>query len=694
MSAAFFISSLCQIAQAQLSPSVMFNYAGNDVSIEEFERQFLKNAEVGKTSITASDIDDYLNRYINFKLKFQDARDAGMDTQQNYLLEMAGYREQLAKNYLYDREVTDKLIQEAYDRLQFEIRAAHILVAVDQNAKPADTMAAYLKIKSMYDAISKNPAQFESMAKTGSDDPGTKENGGDLGYFTAMQLVYPFENAAYSTPMGNVSGIFRTQFGYHILKVLDKRANRGDIRVRHILLRVGITKEGTEENVSQKIKDIYSKIAGGEATFAAMATQWSEDYNTQPNGGLMDWFSSSQFVGDLDRQMWADQAFALKNNGDYTQPFRTGYGWHLLQRVDVAPLGSFDQLKHGLRMQVQNDQRAQKSVNALIEKVKAENNYTFSSSAMTELAKALDTNFKNGVFVAASVVNKSVQKAPKPVRGNVFQDDKNTTSNTLGQLTLFTLGDETHTVNEFALHVEKIIKPHTGSSEEYLKNAYNAWSDNLIIQYQDQHLEEKSEEFRNIYQEYREGILMFNRMQEKVWDKANNDSAGLAQYFEQHKEEYRWNDRFDCEIYFCANADIMNKVAKKVKKKIAADSLLREFNKTNSLNLDYRKGKYELNDSSLFITSEWLKTLFSSDKYRKKGKIYKFENNNQYYVTVKVNQFLPAMTKSLDETRGPVASKYQDYLEANWIAELKNRYKVEVNQAAISDMKSRLVNAK
>lgn len=674
----------------QLAPNVIFTYNNNPVSLDEFEYQYLKNKKLGDATITPKDIKEYLDLYVKFKLKYQDARDAGMDTLKDYKMELAGYRNQLARNYLYDKEVTDALVLEAYQRMLTEVRAAHILVAVAADASPADTLAAYNKIKTALDKIRANTGSFENLAREISDDPGSKENGGDLGYFTALQLVYPFENVAYNTKTGEVSGIFRTQFGYHIIKVLDKRPNKGDIKVRHIQLRVGQNPTATEEAVKKNMDDIYQKIMSGESTFEKMAYSYSEDYNSKYQGGEMDYINVTQFVGDPERQRWADMAFSLAKDGDITVPFRTQLGWHILQRVAVRPLGSFDQMKNVLKNQVRNDQRSQKSVDALVEKVKAENNYTYYETAFNALLSSLDSNFVKGSFQKSQLPQFAPQpKMAKPVRGNVFQQP-NTKSTPLLDLDLFRLGEETFKVGAFADYMEKNPKSVSGDAATMLKGMFQAWSNDQCVSYQDRHLEEKSPEFKNIYQEYAEGILMFYRKKDLVWDKANLDTAGLDKFFKAHQSEYQWKDRFNCEVYFCADEAMMKKVAKQVKKNMPADSIKAFHNRVKALSLDYKKGKYEAGDSYLFADKKVLEDLFADPAYRKAGKIIKMGKYGDDYVVVKVVEFLPAGPKALQETRGHVAAKYEEYLEEQWTQELQKKYKVEINDALLNEVIKKL----
>lgn len=677
-------------SQAQLAPSVIFSVSGNNVSTDEFERQFLKSLPRSSDTIEAKDLDEYLKLYIDFKLKYQDAKDAGFDTSSTYQSELAGYRRDLARNYLFDKEVTESLIKEAYERWQTDVRVSHILVYLKEDATPKDTLDALAKINEIAAKLKKDPSQFGELAKTSSEDPGTAPNGGDLGFFTVFQVVYPFESMAYNTKVGEVSKVFRTQFGYHILKVTDSRKNRGELKVRRIALRVGNKPEATEAAVQAKINEIYNKIKSGESTMDAMARSYSEDFNSKYNGGEMDYFSATQKVGDIEFQQWADKAFELQNNGELSKPFQTSSGWHLVERMDLKPLGTMSQLRLIIKNQVQSDMRAQKSVDALIEKVKVENQFVEFNASYKAFVSCLDTNFKKGQFKRSSLPKFAPQpKLATPKKG---EKAKEVVLVPLEDQILFTLAGEKHSVGEFAEHIQGVIKPFSGTLDDAVSIIYKDWVGGQCVDYQDRHLDEKNMEFKYLYQEYREGILMFNRMQEKVWDKANTDSTGLAKYYDEHKSEYMWQDRFDCQVYLCASENIMKSVAKQLKKKVNADTIKKYQNITSQLNVDYRIGKYEITDAFLFPDKKVLDVLFADPKNRKDGKIIKMNKIGADWVVVKVNTFIPKNAKLLEETRGPVAAKYQDYLEKLWIQELHTKYTVLTNEEAMKALKVKLVN--
>jgi peptidyl-prolyl cis-trans isomerase SurA len=673
----------------------VFSIDKDKVYADEFERQYLKNINLKEDAVTSKDIRNYLDLYIKFKLKVQDAKDAGLDTATAYVQELQMYRDQLARNYLYDRSVTDALVKEAYDRMQSEVKVSHILILCSPDASDADQKKALDKIENIHRMLMRNPTalNFGDIARTESEDVGTKSAGGDLGWMTALQVVYEFENQAYTTPLGGISPVFKTEFGYHILMVNDKRVNRGDIKVNHILVRVMNKDESSDTEARKKIDEIMLNISSGKETFENMAKTYSEDYNSRYNGGAMDYINVTQFVGDVDRQYWADQAFSLKKDGDITTPFRTNYGWHLLQRVNLRPLRSFEdkEMRSILKMDVQKNQRSQISVDSLVVKIKKENGFKLNNVAVDAVIQYLDSNFMSGKF----------DETTMPEMHKVIKMDgkkKTVTEFNLRKMEVFKLGEESYSVADLFTNFTYNTKPVTGTKRDGVERILNGWIDKTCVEYQNEHLEEKSVEFRDIYQEYKEGILMFNRMQQLVWDRANNDTVGLKAYFAQHQSEYNWNNRFDVGVYFCNDAKMMKTVAKQVKKGISSDSLRRQHTKQNILDFSYRTGKFEMSDTFLFAPSPILKMMFADlsaekPKYNKPG-IYQVGQVGADFIVIKVNAYLPAGPKTLDETRGPVASKYQEQLEREWIESLRNRYAVTVNESAMQDIETKLVNKK
>lgn len=664
--------------------SVIFTVAGKqEVTLDEFERQFLKNLNLKEKTVTAEDIDTYLGLYVRFKLKIQDAFDAGKDSSEAYKRELSMYREQLARNYLYDRSVTDKLIKEAYDRMLSEMNVSHILIRCDRSADPSKVDAITKRMTEIKKALERDPSEknFSDLASSDSEDPGSKSTGGALGYLTALQVVYEFENAAYETPVGGISEVFRTDFGFHILRVNAKRANLGEVKARHILIRTGTNAAQSPEEAEKMANEIYAKIKAGES-FEEMAKKHSEDFSSKYSGGTMNALTVTQFVGDIERQIWAEKAFNLTQVNEVTEPFRTNFGWHLLQLVEKKPLKTFDEMKVGLRTKVQQNQRSQIGIDSLVVKIKRDDRFVESPTLLESLVKLLekDSGFIKGKFDALALPEElSINENGKKINIQLFD------------AALFQIANQAYTVEQFAGRLATQKRKIEGSVNDYVREAYGAWVQEACVSYQNEHLEEKSPEFRYIYKEYREGILMFNRMQEMVWDRANKDSVGLAAYFNTHIGDYQWENRFHAAFFFCSNKKMMNQVAKQVKNGLSLDSIRKIHTAKSQLDYSYRFGKYQLSDTFLFPQKDPLKMLFAEEKYKaKKNKIYKLGQVGADFVVVQVYDYLPTGPKLLEETRGPVASKYQEILEQRWISDLESRYPVNINRESVDAFKAKM----
>jgi peptidyl-prolyl cis-trans isomerase SurA len=335
-------------------------------------------------------------------MKVFEADANGLDTISSFKTELAGYRKQLAAPYLTDKNVNEALIQEAYERMKTEVKASHILIRVTEDALPKDTIEAYTRLIIIRDALmGKNPTpakiaeyeailkksssaltkastkqdtlnyntklnavkgisvalnsgndKFSAAAKKTSEDPSAADNGGDLGYFTSLQMVYPFENAAYKTNNGDITMPVRTRFGYHILKVVDKRPRQGEILTAHIMVKFAKDMgEKEKSNLKTKIDEIYTKLKAGEK-FEDLARQFSDDKPSAEKGGQLQWFGSSRMPIEFEKA-----AFALTNNGDYSEPFTTNYGWHIVKRIDKKGLASFADMKGDLKQRIGKDSR-------------------------------------------------------------------------------------------------------------------------------------------------------------------------------------------------------------------------------------------------------------------------------------------------------------------------------------------------
>jgi peptidyl-prolyl cis-trans isomerase SurA len=641
----------------------LFTYGPHAVLVDEFERGFLKNQDLERDKPGPEKVDEYRRLYPRFKLKVQDAYDLRMDTLPEFIRELNGYRRQLARPYLSDREVTESLMAEGYERMRYEVSTSHILILSRTDDLPEDTLRAWNKIQAIATELAANPGRFNEIAREKSEDPSAKENGGDLGYFTAFQFVYPYESMAYQTEPGQISKVFRTNYGYHILRVNARRPNAGSMKVAHLMLR--LTPNAGEEEINRikaKMDEIYAESQKG-VPYEDLVARWSEDYTTKPLKGEMDYFYSTNHLNGELTPEFTDAAFKLSSNGEVSKPFRTAYGWHIIKRLDLKPLPSFDDMKPILRQNISNDSRSYKSTRSMIEKIRKEYGFKEYRENLAAFSKTVDT---------------SVLQA-KWLRGTGPQYD----------LVLFELGGEKFTADFFAGYVVANQRPSKlRSVPALLNNHYSNWSDVVTLDYLDRRLPEKYPDFRFLYQEYKEGILLFNLAQEKVWNKAVLDTTGLRSYFDENRAKYVWNERFDVTIYNARTQAIMKAVVKQLKKGISDDSIYRFHTKESQLNLSIQEGKFEEKDSNAFV----------NELFANKAKFIKRRNytyvmgrrvSDDQWIVMKIHSYLPSQPKELEETKGPAISDYQNRLEEAWVAEMQARYPVRFREDVYQALRNR-----
>ena len=632
----FLVACALNPVLAQDKNATVLSVDGEPTSLEEFENIFRKNNR--DSAISQQSLDEYMELFINFKLKVKEAREAGLDTVKKFKTELDGYRNQLARPYLTDTDKLNDLMREAYQNQTQEVRAMHILIKADANATPADTLKAYNKTMAIRERLMKGE-DFASLAKAVSEDPSAKDNGGDLGYFTAFQMVYPFEKAAYDTKVGEVSMPVRTRYGYHLIKVVDKRSARGEIHVAHIVVKPKSETDG-EANAQTKINEIYQKSLSGESTFEDLASKFSDDPTSAKKGGELAWFGTGKMVIEFE-----DAAYSLKNNGDVSQPFKTSFGWHIVKRLDYKPLPSFESMEKELKNKVSKDSRAEQTRKSFVEKLKKEYAYTIDEAELAKLVEKADSN----AFEGKLYVNKKSLEKP-----------------------LISMTGLTITVNDFNeyMRTKGRSKP-TMSPADFVKTSALKLGEDKLLQLEDARLEEKHTAFRLLMKEYREGILLFEMTDQMVWSKAVKDTAGLAAYYESNKENFKWPERANVIMYTCSSPEIAKKTRKMLNAGKDKSTIAGELNQESQLNLQVQEGVFAREDNALLDKTTW-KVGISED----------IADNGQI-VIVQFKEIISPTIKKLDEARGMITSEYQTYLEQQWITEMRAEHKYQVNKEVL-----------
>ncbi len=512
-----FATTTCLVAE-QKDEAVLIRIEDREVTRSEFEKIYRRN-NLDLMVNDPKEVDEYLEMYINFRLKVMEAKSIGLDTNESFIQELQGYRQQLAQQYLRDREVTEALVREAWERSQYDIRASHLLINLDAYAPPEDTLEVYTRIMELRQRAMEGES-FAGLAIEYSDDPSARDteasgnrpprkgNAGDLGYFSALNMVYPFESAAYNTPVGEISGPVRTNFGYHLVKVVNRQPAMGTARVAHIML---MTPDGTEKDEllekEQQINDLYQRIMAGE-DFGELAGEYSEDRQSAQRNGEMPSFTSNrmvpQFIGAIND---------LDEPGDVSPPVRSDFGWHIIKLIEKTPPPSFDEAYDNLRRRIERDARAQLSETVVIDRLKEEYGFTYDMDALRDFYEVVDETIFQGEW------------------------DKTGTSELDRQLISF--GSKVLGQQDFAKFLyDKQRSQDAENIPSYVYRRYNEFVKENILAYENERLEEKYPEFKRVMQEYHDGILLFEITDQEVWSKATADTAGLKSFFETHKDRY------------------------------------------------------------------------------------------------------------------------------------------------------------
>ncbi len=630
----------------KLEDQVLFTVDGNEITAEEYMAVYNKNRNLGE-DIDPKTPAEYLDLYINFKLKVNEAKTLGLDTLPGFVREFSTYRDQLAKPYLSDKDVTQELIDEAYSRLQKDVRASHIMIMCSEGSAPKDTLAAFNTIKNVKAQVEKG-GDFASLALEYSKDTYSAENGGDLGYFTVFNMVYPFENAVYNANVGDVVGPVRTRFGYHLIKKTDERASRGEVEVSHILI-LDSDKMKPKDGVvpEEKIKEIYTKLQAGE-NFETLAKQHSQDPTSAPKGGALPAFGINKMYPEFE-----DAAFGLENSGDYSAPVRSPIGWHIIKLLAKAETISKEEASIVIKQKLDRDQRSHQSSLSIIKELKKEYSYKEDYKMVDYALAKIDDKILEGKF-----------SAPK-----TKYDNKEVLS----------FAGTKYTVADLLLYIQKNQKSvRSTKAYNYGGQLFKKFSEGQLLDYEKTRLADKYPEYRLINREYFEGILLFNLTETMVWRKSVTDSAGLEEYFNSNSANYTWKERYVVKVVDAASPKLAKKSAKLMKKGMPIGLIAKTLNVDSQLNVSVDSAQYEAGKYSLL--DETTKELGVAKAFEKDGRFFAIN-----FIEIK-----EPVAKTFEEARGSVISDYQKYLEENWIKELKAKYPVKVNEAVMAKVVSEL----
>lgn len=638
---------LSNLIYAQSDTDVLFELSDKPVTVEEFRYIYEKNNGTNAT-YTKESVMEYLELYKNFKLKVARARDLKVDTIPSLQKELAGYRKQLANSYLNDKEVTNTLVNEVIKRMVSDREVSHIFLPVDQKASYLVKDKVKANAKAIHDRL-KRGEDFAAVAKDASLDASSAINGGNLGYYVSPlpSGFYAFENAMYDTPIGGFSEPILSKMGYHIIKVHSERPARGELDIAHILIK----NNGPGDPKSQALIDsLHMELVKNPKKFKSLAVEYSDDKNTAAKSGRLGRIRIRQYD-----KAFEDAAFALKNDNDISRPIETKIGWHIIQRVKRIEQAEEDVLRRNLKAKLVRDDRLEISKKALIEDIKKDANVVVNKRALNILNTKLTEDFYSYKWQIPTLPEEDV-------------------------LT-FNGGEKVVTLAEFADYCKRSTKERLKYNEDIptvnaVDELFETFSDDAVLQYEEANLEKKYPAFKALMREYEEGILLFETTKMEVWDKASQDSIGLQNFYAQNKENYKWDDRVKIQTASIKSTDAkaLKKIQKSLNKKESFSKLQSKYNGENTTIVIKE-------EETVGLDSPMLMGITPSVGYVKTT-----EKPDGSQEVTRVIESIPAGYKAFDEAKGYIIADYQDYLEKQWIADLKSRYPVDINQSVLDQI--------
>ena len=658
MASCLFIMTVA--AQSKLDNQVLMTIGGQPVTVKEFTDVYSKNNLTGD-AIDKKTVDEYLDLFVNFRMKVMEAYEMKLDTSAKFKKELEGYRKQLAKPYFTNDKVSEELVKEAYQRKLKDIRASHILIRCDKHALPVDTLKAYNRAMDIRKKAEKGE-DFGHLAVLYSEDPSARDvaatektpgrigNKGDLGFFTVFDMVSPFETGAYNTKEGTISMPVRSDFGYHLIKVNSVTEAMGNINAAHIFLKLAPT--ATEEEVQavkEKADNIYNELkAQNGKNWKELARKYSEDQATARQEGQLSTFTVNRIVPEF------IEVVKQLAPEEFSSPIRTNYGYHIIKLIDKSGVGSFEQEKKALTERVEKDMRSKKTEEVVRQQIKDEYGFKLYEKNLAAFTSTIDS----------TILTESFQPAPEV-------DLK---------ATLFSIGKNSYTVDDFAKYIVSMQKRQQYvTPQTYVYQLYESFENQKVLDYADQHLEERYPEFKTLVQEYNDGILLFDLMEREVWNKAIEDTVGLKAFHERHINDYMWKERAQACLITVSFPENLPKVRKYLDDGVPFDSLRSVIGRDSLTYVSVHQGKFQHGDSHFVDEAEW-----------KPGTRKEISSEVDKATTiVNIIDVLPAQPKTFREAKGLITSDYQVELEQQWMEKLHRKYPVKINEKVLEKVRKR-----
>ena len=624
--------ALCINVKAQ--DEVLMTINGEPITKAEFE--YIYNKNNSDNAIDKKTLVEYVELFVNFKLKVAEAKAQGLDTTKSFKRELNGYRKQLAKPYLTDAELEDALYKEAYSHFSEDCEVSHILIKTEGE----DTLASYNKALEVIARLNAGE-DFGKVADETSADQSVTRNHGYLGWFTALQLVWPFEKAMYDLPLNQISTPIKSDYGYHVIKVHNRRPAWGQVNARHIMK---VCSESMSEDMQnkkyQEMVEIKKRLDAGE-DFATLAKELSDDKASAQKGGDLGWFGIGRMVRDFEVATYA------LNPGETSEIIKTRFGYHIINLKEKRGVEPFEKKKADIQRMMQYDSRSTAAKTSFINKLKKEYNFQINNNEVVK-AKVLAVQYAD---------NDSLLKIKALEHDGAlitFADQVIPTSEIISYYVMTkTMG------NDIDAKIEQIAEM-------------------KLMQYEDSQLENKYIDFANLMKEYHDGILLFEVSNSEVWEKAIKDKKGLEKYFKQNKKNYAWSEpRYRGFVAKCKD-EATAKTLKKNIQKMNPDSVV-----------NYVRTQMK-NDTITFATIE--RGLWKQgenphiDLTQFKQTNLQVETNEKLPVVIVVGKKLKK-PQTYTDVRGTITADYQNHLEKLWIETLRNKYPVVINQEVLNTLR-------
>jgi peptidyl-prolyl cis-trans isomerase SurA len=636
-----------------------FLIAINDEPIysDEFLQTLSKNQHLKKNNgqLSKQEFEQNFKLFLEFQLKVKEAEKRGMDQTEEFKNEYHLIKEDLKKPYLIKNAIQEGELRKAYSRMQEIVKASHILIQIPPNASQADSLAVLNMAKNLK-TKAENGADFNELSFEYSDDPSAKNNYGNLGYFTALQMVYAFEDAAYGLKIGEISEPVLTDFGVHIIKLEDRKPNPGEIRVSHILVRTDPADPLSETRAKNRIAEIFSALREDEDSWNEITLNYSEDQGTKKNGGKLPWFGVGAIVPEFERT-----AFSLTKIGEIAAPVKTPYGYHIIRLEETKPIASFEDMEEALKSKILRDSR---------------------SGLIQSQVMAIQME-RYGFIENDTLIGQLEPLADKLLplgQGNL---EKALGEENLLNANMMVIQGDSISVREFMDFIGENKESVRPGSQHHFDSLYIRFKERTLNLTEENDLLANNEEFRSLAKEYKDGILLFSLMNELVWQKALMDSLGQMAYYEKHSDRYQWPERVPGLLVRMAKNEQMDKVRKFLNTKVY------------SKNLKPRLEDRFLNDFPLLFTVE-------EDSFVIEGHpiLQKIDSDKNYHELVHegnshfivLGEKIPAGPKKFEETRGKVIQDYQKYLDSTLVETLKVNNSIQINEVEKERISRILVN--